>query len=357
MRAFAIGSPSEVSCTGPTGQDLNTVAAKGGAGSGCQQVTDPSTLGDEISAAVGSTLSSVEIDVDSGGYNAIPAVDLTGVLPMGPNFNNKSVDWSTEVTNLGPGFHDICVRASGSDAGGSGSVEECKTIQLLQLQSGAPGGGLEATNELGEDNEHTVSVVVAGDVGGTDVTFEVDGVNGPDGDTVQTDAGGNASFTFTSPQDPSGLGDDTIEVSITIGDATQSLEFTKHWVDTTPPVADCVPSVNPAGNEPSAPGKGGQGQNQDGFYVLEGTDDIWPAEELEMFVVDDGSGTVFGPYPVGTNIKYVEDDDAIPEAKAKNGKKEVDYHIKGNGDALVVVVDGSGNESDAVACLVPPAPK
>jgi hypothetical protein len=35
----------------------------------------------------------------------------------------------------------------------------------------------------------------------------------------------------------------------------------------------------------------------------------------------------------------------------------VSFHIKGTGDAAVVGVDASGNESDPVPCLVPPPPK
>jgi hypothetical protein len=39
-----------------------------------------------------------------------------------------------------------------------------------------------------------------------------------------------------------------------------------------------------------------------------------------------------------------------------NKGKDTDFHIIGNGDALVVYVDGFGNVTVA-ACLVPPPPK
>jgi hypothetical protein len=84
---------------------------------------------------------------------------------------------------------------------------------------------------------------------------------------------------------------------------------------------------------------------------------------LEIYVTDTGSGTVFGPYPVGTRIKYTEDATATPMAKPMGGNNgtggnatAVDFHIIGNGDASVTAVDGSGNESDPVMCLVPPPP-
>ena len=75
--------------------------------------------------------------------------------------------------------------------------------------------------------------------------------------------------------------------------------MSKLWEDTTPPVAQCVPSTNPDGDVPGAPGNGGQGQNQDGFYRLVASDDIWPDDALEVFVKDDGSSVVFGPFAVG----------------------------------------------------------
>jgi hypothetical protein len=126
--------------------------------------------------------------------------------------------------------------------------------------------------------------------------------------------------------------------------------------------ATCDPTENPHGNnEPTAPGNGNQGQNQDGFYIVGST------SGEDVFVVDDGSGTVFGPMDDGSEIKYVEDGDAIPSIQemganngdgnnGKNNGNDTDYHIIGNGDALVIYTDGFGNTTSA-ACLVPPPPK
>lgn len=129
----------------------------------------------------------------------------------------------------------------------------------------------------------------------------------PQVQVVQSDPDGRASFTFSSPQDPSGLGDDTITVPIEVDGESRTLTFTKRWVDTTPPAARCTESVNPdGGNVPGMPGNGGQGQNQDGFYEIGGEDDLWPASDLQVFVTDSGSGTMFGPYSVDDVIKYTE---------------------------------------------------
>lgn len=82
---------------------------------------------------------------------------------------------------------------------------------------------------------------LAGDACGTDITFTVEGINGQ-AQTVSTDTAGRAQFPFTSPQDPSGLGEDTITVSIEVDGESKSLTFNKRWVDTTPPEqAMCAP--------------------------------------------------------------------------------------------------------------------
>ncbi len=140
-----------------------------------------------------------------------------------------------------------------------------------------------------------------------------------------------------------------------------------HPVDVPGPVTDdwivpvCMPTVNPDGrNEPAAPGNGGQGQNQDGFYEfgsksLDGTDQVW--------VEDMGTGTVFGPFESGVRIKYVEANGATPSIRPMGGNNgrggsatAVDYQIKGQGDAAAVFFDEDGNVI-RTACLVPPFPQ
>ncbi len=229
---------------------------------------------------------------------------------------------------------------------------------------------LDETNELGSDNEHTVTAIIQGDpsqIAGVKIDFDVTGQNptlesegacSPNADCT-TNANGEVSFTYTVPVEPDSLGTDTITVSATIAQTDASVEVTKTWVDTTPPVAECVPTVNPHGKkQPQAPGTG---QNEDGFYQLLATDDVWPADTLEVFVTDSGSGTVFGPLAVGSNIKYTEANGATPMLKAMGSIKgqagAIVAHITGNGDAVVTANDASGNQSDPVSCLVPPPPK
>ncbi len=160
------------------------------------------------------------------------------------------------------------------------------------------------------------------------------------------------------------LGTDTIEACFTdvFGDV-HCARALKHWVDTTPPVGACLPSTNPhghhipnAGQTPAGP-KGGQ--NPDGFYRLLAHDVLDP--DPQVFLLDTGSGTVFGPFVSGITIKYTQAPGAKPKMK-KMGSTHgqagaVAFHIKGTGDAAVYAVDASGNQSDPVPCLVPPPPK
>lgn len=121
--------------------------------------------------------------------------------------------------------------------------------------------------------------------------------------------------------------------------------------------AQCIENVNPHGqNIPPAgfttlPGPKG-GQNDDGFYKIFTT-----PKPRNVFVKDLGSGTVFGPYPSGTVVKYTEANGAKPRAKkigSTNGQAgAVLVHINGTGDMGVYSVD----DRTITRCLVPPPPK
>ena len=241
-------------------------------------------------------------------------------------------------------------------------IYEDKTIHVPTIELSPP----TATNELMPDATHTVTALVTagsyGPVSGVPIQFEI--ISGPHmgvtGSGI-TDANGEASFTYGpgATVSPADLGTDTIQASFTNMDGTVvygSATATKEWVDTTPPVPACVEGVNPSGKHiPAAPGKGGQGQNQDGFYQLYAVDVVWPSSDIMMYVTDTGSGVVFGPFAVGTYIKYTQSPGVTPFMEPMAGA--VSWHIHGQGDASFSAVDGSGNLSDGVMCLVPPPPK
>ena len=117
----------------------------------------------------------------------------------------------------------------------------------------------------------------------------------------------------------------------------------------------CEESVNPHGEtvppagSTTLPGPRG-GQNEDGFYAI-GSD-----TGVDVFVVDLGTGTTFGPYPAGTVVKYTQAPGATPsEQKIGSDSGQagaVEVHIRGQGDMGVRTAD-----SGVVECLVPPPPK
>jgi hypothetical protein len=357
--SVAVGTGSDCTTDGGTGR-LNQIPRNGGQ---CFEVADPGNLPDIIPDLIGSSLDSLEIAVNGGGATPIPNSEIS--LPL-PQPGAVGVNYTTTVTGLGPGDHEICVTANGSDStGGTASVTQCETIHVLQLTASPA----EATNELGSDNEHTVTATILGDpaqVAGRLVDFSVSGQNAgatgtcsPNADCT-TNAAGQVSFTYTVPIEPDSLGTDTITVSTIIAGEECPIDLEKLWEDTTPPEPSCTESVNPHGKKtPPAgsttlPGPKG-GQNEDGFYELGAVDDVWPEGALAIFV------NGFGPFAVDDVIKYTQDDEATPISKKMGSDKgnagAVAAHIIGNGDASVVAVDGSGNASDPLECLVPQPPK
>jgi hypothetical protein len=129
----------------------------------------------------------------------------------------------------------------------------------------------------------------------------------------------------------------------------------------TPPMADCVESVNPSGeNTPPAgsttlPGSSG-GQNEDGFYELVGEDtEDGPAP---VFVTNASGSATFGPFSSGSVVKITEAPGRTPTARPMGGPNSaVAAHIILDSDAFVFAVDSFGEESPVVSCLVPPPPK
>jgi hypothetical protein len=182
-----------------------------------------------------------------------------------------------------------------------------------------------------------------------------------------SDSLGAAATTYPTGNIARGLEADD-SVSISGGQLTLSTTLTERFhfdqirvishCAPAPPTgrANCVETVNPAGeNTPPAgsttlPGPKG-GQNEDGFYQL--TSD--PAS-AGVTVIDEGSGTSFGPFPSGTRIKYTQAPGATPGLKkigsANGNANAVTWHITGTGDAVAVSGDGV-----RVSCKVPPPPK
>ncbi|MFC1916902.1 hypothetical protein ACFLX1_02095 [Chloroflexota bacterium] len=354
IHTFAMGTTAPGSCD--VGQPLRTIADQ--TGGSCTEVLNPSTLNAVLPATV-TRIASLELKVNGATVASIsgsepvsmslPGVDITSALIVGSNLieaTTTAEDGTVVTADITLGVIDLALTP----------VTE--------------------TNELGIDDEHAVLATITGDpsqVAGILIDFSVGGQNA--GETgicsinldCTTDASGQVTFTYTVPKKPDSLGTDTITASTTTASGdVETREVAKDWVDTMPPLAGCLENVNPHGQKtPPAgsttlPGSKG-GQNEDGFYLLDAEDLVWPDAALVIYVTDMGSGTVFGPYTVGTVIKYTESAEAIPEAKKIGSEKgkagAVAVHIIGNGDAMIVATDGSGNDSDPSVCLVPQPPK
>lgn len=368
VHTFAVGSGS--SCEGGSAGTLREIAD--GTDGICTPVISPADLPDTIPDLFSSSLDSLMLSVDGGPAVAIPAADLSMTLSQdGP----VAIDYSTLVPGLAPGAHTFCVTSYGSDAAGAGdSGPACVEVNLLQIDLQPE----YAFNELGTPGDtHTVTATIAGADGtleGREVTFTV--TSGPNAGVTGTctvnvdctaDASGTVSWTYEGLQGPGGAGWDTIQACFTVSDPTGATgcdTAEKEWGDTVPPEGLCLPGPNPHGKKippagsSSLPGPKG-GQNEDGFYELTATDAVDPAPEI--FVVDGGSGTIFGPFADGTVIKWTQAPGASPATQkmgSSNGEAgAVPWHLKGTGDMAVYAIDDSGNSSTPLTCLVPPLPK
>lgn len=117
--------------TGCTDVDLDRIVDLGLPGSDCEVVTDLGDLSGVISDSIGSSLTGVGVAVDNG--PTITATTTPGLPLTGP----ASVTFSASVstTGLTAGPHSICATASGADAGGTGVVSDCVTIDVLATGS------------------------------------------------------------------------------------------------------------------------------------------------------------------------------------------------------------------------------
>lgn len=347
--SFAVGSGS--SCTAGANGTLEAMASA--TGGSCTAVPNPADLPDIVKNVTGTQLTALTLDGATLDSTSKP-LPLTG--PDDLTFTGTTADAAA-------GAHEVCATATGtgpsSDPASEQSVKACETFYVFGF-SLAPET---ATNELGKDQSHSVTATVTGEPGhlaGWPVAFVVTGQNAGATGTCSpadcaTDADGHVTFTYSVPLASASLGTDTISATVTIDDQQGTLSVAKTWQDTTPPVATCVPGPNPDGVIPAAPGTNGKAQNPDGYYTIAATDDVWGVSTLRVYLADNGSSKVFGPFGSPTNIKYVQATGATPSQQPGSGY--VKWNLKGKGDALVHATDGSGNSSAVVSCLVPQPPR
>ncbi|MBB5868721.1 hypothetical protein F4553_002100 [Allocatelliglobosispora scoriae] len=138
---FAVGTGS--GCGGPTGNTLQRIATT--TGGTCTEVDDPADLPSILPSVISSELSTLSLQVDGGAFTPIGNGSINPDLPQtGP----ASVTYNTATAALTAGQHQICVRAFGSDGGGTGFVTDCRTIIINAppvVSAGGPYSGQEGT--------------------------------------------------------------------------------------------------------------------------------------------------------------------------------------------------------------------
>jgi hypothetical protein len=126
------------------------------------------------------------------------------------------------------------------------------------------------------------------------------------------------------------------------------------------PVAECVPTTNPAGEHiPDAGENPKSGHNPDGFYLLLARDNRDAPASLQIFIKDAAEGPcggtfMAGPYPSGTKVKLTQ---SPGQNSVKPMAGDVPWHINTRGEPLLVAIDSAGNTSICQHCFVPPPPK
>ena len=150
----------------------------------CQSEVDPADLGGLLQDLISTAPDSVQVAVDSTPISTTTGESLPAEGPVTIGYD--------ATANLGVGTYEISATATGSGAGGSNSVTDKVTKQVLQLIASPP----TQTNELSEDNEHTVNVEILGGAGpdrnnANNVDWHIIG-NG-DAEVTAVDQSGNVS--------------------------------------------------------------------------------------------------------------------------------------------------------------------
>jgi hypothetical protein len=118
------------------------------------------------------------------------------------------------------------------------------------------------------------------------------------------------------------------------------------------PTIECVPGPNPAGRVPPA-GNKKPVPNPDGFYQLFARDAC--DEHPQIWVKDNVSGKVFGPFASGDVLKIVSAPGVPPKQQPGTGAVRAKLQVKG--DTYTWSVDAAGNTSAPVKGSTAPKTK
>ena len=131
---FAIGAASCQNSNYQFGTLQDIADATGGS---CTVVNDPSNLPDVLPRVIQTTLQGITAKVDGSATGLM----VNGTLPAEPG---TSVPFTQTLTGLAPGTHSVCAYATGRDAVGTATAQECRQV-VVQAVTTPPafGGGVD----------------------------------------------------------------------------------------------------------------------------------------------------------------------------------------------------------------------
>lgn len=121
VHTFAVGVHSACDVDLSLGSLQDIADATGGS---CTEVPDVAELPNLIPAVIGAKLIGLTLTA-----NGAP-VTIDTITPVLPQIGPHVVNYSTTLPDLGPGEHELCATATGTDALGEGEVSECVKVRV-----------------------------------------------------------------------------------------------------------------------------------------------------------------------------------------------------------------------------------
>jgi hypothetical protein len=275
-------------------------------------------------------------DLEIDWYDHVPGDgDALTILVDGHDLSGSHEYGCTSNVSLPPGDHEVGFRCD--SGGGNYYIPIAYTITKMGYTGSYPLPNNPPDADAGPD-QIGLYAVEGNTIGGAYVSLNGTASSDPDGDPITYLWSGTTYFDDNTISMPIafcsvGVTNITLQVTDSYGAADTDI-VSIEVVDTTPPEPSAVPNTNPAGKPLP-------------FYQLSAQDIVSPPYAIQIFIVDTGSGTVFGPYQNGDTFKYTVARGATATYREVRAPG-LDFFIVGNGPGAVIAVDESGNTSGPV---------
>jgi len=309
VHSIAVGTGT--SCETDQGNG-SLLAMAQGTGGQCFQVPDPGDLPDIIPNFIGSSLDSLEIQVDGGTSISIPNDDIEpDALPQNPG--PKSVNYTALALDLEAGTHEICVTAYCSDPLGSNHATQCETVEIIAQQ---PPVAVDDTYSTSEDTSLIISApgVLNNDTDPNGDTLTVTSNTNPSHGTVTQNSDGSLtytpnanfcgvdSYTYTISDGHGGTDTATVTINVAcINDQPDAQDDTYNTSEDTPLTVNPDDGVLANDTDPdgdtltvtsnTAPGHGTVTQNSDGSLTYTPNANFCGVDSYTYTISDGHGGT------------------------------------------------------------------